>query len=332
MAKLRDVAIKTGFTVSTVSKALNRSEEISPKTAQKIMVAAKELGYTPKRASGWTAKTIGVILPEVQSLYHAGLLQRLGEEIEKYDYVMLTMFTSSFTGSVEPYMERMRQYKPDGLIIYCTHFFTENEYRIINNSGIPTIMLNESNSSFAIDSISIQTEMGVRLAVEHLIQLGHRKIGYIGEYNSDVRYQMFCKILEKNGIKVNPHYILQTSKRFEEGGYELAKELLKRKELPTGIVASYDQIALGAMRAFQEQGVKIPEDISIVGFDNIIMDDYSSIPLTSVTSPVEQMGITAVKILMDAIRNPETHVVQNVFLQSRLVIRKSTCLVEKNED
>ena len=131
--------------------------------------------------------------------------------------------------------------------------------------------------------------------------------------------------MKKNRLEMNPQFVKRTGTRFEEGGYELAVELMKEEKLPTAVVVCYDQVAFGVMRAFQEKGVRIPEDISVVGFDNIIMDDYCSVPLTSVVNPVEQLGVTAIKILLDAVENGGEHIVQNVSLQSRLVVRNSTC-------
>ena len=163
------------------------------------------------------------------------------------------------------------------------------------------------------------------MAVDHLVELGHTKIGYIGERASDIRYHAICKCLRQRGIEIIPAFMKRGVERFEQGGYMRTLELLKEKELPTAIFASYDQIAFGAIRAFQEHGIRVPEDISIIGFDNIVMDNYHPVKLSSITNPVDQMGITAVKILLDAIKHPRSHVVQNVALQSRLVIRKSTC-------
>jgi DNA-binding LacI/PurR family transcriptional regulator len=219
----------------------------------------------------------------------------------------------------------MLQYNLDGLVVSCDRTLAESTCRMLVDNQIPALLLTESDMRYPLDSIAIKTELSVRLAVEHLIQLGHRKIGYLGEHNSDVRYQAFCEILKQNNIELNPNFVKRTEMRFEEGGYQVGCELMRERELPTAVVTSYDQIAFGAMRAFRERGIRIPEDMSIVGFDNIVMDEYYPVPLTSVTNPVEQMGITAVKILLDAIHKPTTHVVQNVSLQSRLVIRDSTC-------
>lgn len=326
MVRLKDIAQVTGLTVSTVSKALNHSREISAETSAKVMEAARSLGYISKREMRKDSKTIGVILPEVESHYYALLMQILSREIESRGYEMITMLTSSFSSDPGPYIGKMSQYGLAGMILCCGFSFSEEAYQLLLQTGIPTLLLNEGDRMLPmIDSIYISVKYGVNLAVEHLLELGHRKIGYLGEYFSDERYQFFCESMKRYHLEVNPDFIRRTKTRFEEGGYELACELLREKELPTAIVVCYDQVAFGAMRAFREYGVRIPEDISIVSFDNIAMDEYYPIPLTSVVNPVGQMGITAVKILLDAVTKGKEHVVQNVSLQSRLIIRNSTC-------
>ena len=325
MIKLKDIAEQTGLTVSTVSKALHDSQEISQATVDLVQEAARSLGYIPRRSRKKSQKSIGVILPEVRSHYYAELMHALSRAIENYGYSMISMLTTQYSASVMPCVKKLCQYNLDGLVVCCDSAFSDDTYQVIQDSGIPALLLTEVDLPYPLDSIYIKTETGVRLALEHLLQLGHTRIGYLGEYHSDVRYYALCGLLEQNHIPVISKFMKRGVERFEEGGYLRALELLEEAELPTAIVASYDQIAYGAMQAFREHGISIPEDISILGFDNIVMDDYYPTPLTSVTNPVEQMGITAIKILMDAIKHPNTHVVQNVALQSKLIARNSTC-------
>ena len=133
------------------------------------------------------------------------------------------------------------------------------------------------------------------------------------------------EILKQNDLEVNPAFFKQGRERFEEGGYLRALELLQEPELPTAVLTSYDQVAYGATRAFLEYGLRVPEDISIIGFDSVSQGAHYPVPLTSISNPVGQMGIIAVKILMDAINSPQNHVVQNIAIQGRLVVRASTC-------
>lgn len=325
MVRLKDIAEKTGLTVSAVSKALNCSPEIGKASADLVRETARLMGYAPRKGKPRSKKTIGVILPEVRSHYYAELMHSLSREIEQRGYSMISMLTTQYSASVTPYVKKLCQHHLDGMLVSCDNAFSDEAYQILLDSRIPTLLLTEVDLPYLMDSIYIKAETGVRLALDHLIQLGHTRIGYLGEYNSDTRFHAFCNILEQNHIPVIPGFMKRGKERFEEGGYLRAMELLEERELPTAILASYDQIAYGAMRAFRERNISIPEDISIVGFDNIVMDSYYPIPLTSVTNPVEQMGITAVKILLDAIHHPNSHVVQNVALQSRLVVRSSTC-------
>ena len=325
MVKLRDIAEATGLTVSTVSKALNHSAEISKATTDLVWEKALEMGYAVKKPANPVQRTIGVIIPEVRSNYYAELMHSLANAIEKNGFTMITMMSTEYSASVKPAIERITQFKLDGLFVCCDVAFSDDSYEAIKNAGMPTLLLTEVDLPYMVDSIFIKGETGIEMAVDHLVELGHTKIGYIGEKASDIRYHAMCKCFRQRGIEIVPAFMKRGEERFELGGYLRALELLKEKELPTAIFASYDQIAFGAIRAFQEHGIRVPEDISIIGFDNIVMDNYHPVKLTSITNPVEQMGITAVKILMDAIKHPRSHVVQNVALQSRLVVRKSTC-------
>lgn len=323
MVRLKDIAEELGLTVSTVSKALNHSREISQETSELVRKKAREMGYSVKRSPRRAERTIGVILPEVDSQYYARLMNALNQKIHDCGFKMISMLTSEYAADVMPAVDHLSKYDPDGMIICCGTTLSESVYQGILEHGIPSLLINDSSVSVPIDSICFEPEQGMILALEYLLHMGHSQIGYLGEYNSDPRYDAFCKFMKQNGIGVENRFIKRGAVRFEEGGYQLGLDFLNEKELPTAIVAGYDQMAIGAMKAFRDHGIIVPRDISIIGFDNIVMDDYLLVPLTSVTNPSEQMGITAVKILLNAIRNPKTHVVQNVTLQSRLIERES---------
>jgi len=324
MVTLNDIAIKTGYTISTVSKALNHSAEISSQTSKIIWNAARDMGYIAKKSTKRTERTIGVILPEVDSQYYTRLMNALNRKIIDSGYKMVTVLTSEYSARISPAVDQLSTYAPDGMIVCCGDSVSDEEYHNILDKQIPAMIINELSTSVPIDSICIEPGRSMRLAIDHLIELGHKKIGYIGEFSSDSRYRRFLEQMDQHDLNVDDRFVKRGSVRFEQGGYELAKELVAEKELPTAIVACYDQVAIGAMKLFLEKGIRIPEDIAILGFDNIIMDEYMPVALTSITNPVENMGATAVRVLIDAIRNPKTHEVQNITLQSRLIIRSST--------
>jgi len=328
VVKLKDIARETGLTISTVSKALNNSREISEATTERVLETAIRMGYRTKQTEDRRdMKLIGAILPEIRSHSYADLLHTLTTEVDRWGYTLITMITNSFVDDITPYIERMLAMNVSGLFINGVIGLPRRNQKLLQERGMPTLLMKsvEMEELLGIDSISINDSSGMKLAVEHLVELGHTKIGYLGEYLSYMRHDTMCQALTQYGLEVNPAFIKQGSERFEEGGYLRALELLQEPELPTAVLTSYDQMAYGALRAFLEHGLRVPEDISVIGYDNVMAGAYYPVPLTSTSNPVEQMGITAVRILMDAIQNPATHMVQNVAIQSKLVIRDSTC-------
>ncbi len=329
MVKLRDIALKTGLNVSTVSRALRDSSDISPDTCKLVKKVARELGYRFRIEDKSRSKTIGVILPEVSSHYYAELAHSLSTEIRKQGYNMFVVLSGFASEAVDEAFELLAQQDVCGILI-CYFFDTDAvrgngwfSERLIK-SEIPVVLLSEINSAVPIDMIYVDSDGCMQLAVEHLISLGHEKIGYIGEYTSDSRFRALVDYMEQKALTLKPEFVKRGAERFEIGGYLRTKELLAEKQLPSAIIACYDQVAIGVMKALNEAGLRVPEDISVIGVDNIVMNDYLPVKLTSITNPVGQMGIVAVKLLMDSLNNREDHVVQNVALQSKLIIRDST--------
>ena len=323
MVKLKDIARETGLTISTVSKALNRSPEISAMTTELVWEKAKEMGYFSRRVVDRRTKLVGVLLPEVRSHYYAEMMHALSRELQREGYTMATILTNQYDEDVQPYLASLPQYDMDGLIVCCDHGFTAENYRALAMGPVPAVLIAGGSSPCILDTVRLDGIM--REEVEHLVALGHRKIGYLGEDNTEWQYHSLRTLMSEYGLQIVPGWLKQGRERFEEGGYLRAKELLQEPELPTAVIAAYDQIAYGAMRAFAEHGIRVPEDISLVGNSSALPDESCPMSLTTVMKPVAQMSVTAVRILKDAMENPKTHIIQNVALQSKLVVRKSTC-------
>jgi LacI family transcriptional regulator len=280
-----------------------------------------ELGYAPRRAQ---TSTVGVLLPEVRSQYYAELMHILEDGLREEGYASLCMLTGFTRDRVERAFDALIRQNVSGIIVSEAAYDRTSPGLYTQKRNVPVVILSELDSEVPIDSIYIDQQKIMNLAVEHLFSLGHIKIGYVGERLSDVRYRAFVKALDQNGLKLDMSHIKIGAERFELGGYLRAKELLQESSLPTAVIGSYDQVAIGAIKAFAEAGLKVPKHMSVMGVDNIVMDDYMATGLTSITNPVGQMGIVAVKLLKDIIKDPASHVVQHVALQSKLVIRDST--------
>ncbi|MEG1525635.1 MAG: LacI family DNA-binding transcriptional regulator [Clostridia bacterium] len=329
MVKLRDIAEKTGLNTSTVSRALRDAPDIKPATVKLVKRTAVQLGYR-MRPTDSTCKSVGLIVPEVGSHYYSEMVGTVEHELRKRGYQMIMGIGGFEVNSILEAFDHMLQHDVCGLIVNdCFSLDAEDDIQKhdrIAHSVLPLVLISENKVTLPVDTICIDSTISMRLALKHLMELGHTEIGYIGEFASDVRYRAYCDFLQEKNFPLRPEHIKRGKERFELGGYLRAKELLREESEPkvTAVVACYDQVALGALSAFSEEGIRVPEDISVVGFDNIIMNDYLPIQLTSINNPTEQLSAVAVRLLMDNIGNPESHVVQNVSLQSRLVIRDST--------
>ncbi len=336
MVKLRDIALKTGMNVSTISRALRDSPDISEETCQLVKQAARDLGYRYRRLEVCRNPVVGVILPEVSSHYYAGLAHSLTGELRKQGYGVFIVLSGFSSKSIDEAYDLLVQQDVCGILI-CGLAETDtggmNEWLSdkLVRSEIPVVLLSEVDTAMPIDTIYVDARSCMLIAVEHLMSLGHTEIGYIGEHTSDMRFRILCDILAHKGMVVRPEFVKIGSDRFELGGYLRMRELLQETTLPTAIVACYDQVAIGAMKALNDKGLCVPKDISIIGIDNIVMDDYLPIRLTSITNPVGQMGVVAVKLLIDNIHNKSDHVVQNVALKSKLVERNSTSIPRQNQ-
>jgi len=324
-ATLRDISKRTGVSLSTVSKALRGSPEVSTETIELVKKVALELRYQCKNTNWRTSRVIGVILPEVSSHYFAELCHSIGEQLEKRRYSMLLMLGGFTAEGISQAYQRMLQQNISGIIISVLKY-TVPEIRLdISESSIPTVLFSEGGiSSTELDNVYINCNGGIQLAVNHLQELGHKKIGYIGDVESTVRMDALSEVLRERGLPLETSFMKLGSERFELGGYLRMRELLAEEKRPTAVIAGYDQVAFGAMRAIAEAGLRVPEDISILGIDNVVLDEYMPITITSIMNPTSQVGVIAVKLLLDKIQSTEDHIVQNVALQCKLVERSST--------
>jgi len=190
--------------------------------------------------------------------------------------------------------------------------------------SIPIVFASDGKSSPHFDYIETDNYTSVEMALDHLIALGHTRIGYVGEMLSNVRRIAFEIVLEKRGIEVDPKLIKVGYSRYEQGGFEQMNALLDEAQTPTAVLASYDHIAVGAMRAAHLRGLRVPDDLSIVGIDSIQLSAFLTPPLTTVSHPVNDMGAIATDLLFEKIENPENKLIQHVTLQPSLLVREST--------
>lgn len=333
MSKLKDIAKMTGLSVSTVSRALHDSFEIGEETKLAVAKAASLVGYRAKKDT--ISKTIGLIVPDIQCNYYSEMVVQLQKQFEKKGYYLIMAISGFSIFGIVSAMEKLITQDICGIIVTdCYSLESEREFeehQKILKCPIPIIRISQNDYFLAVDTIKLDEHYGTKLLVDYLYSLGHRKIGYIGEYVSDLRYHHFRKIMDDMGLDVDEKYIKRGKERAELGGYlrtlEFVNEVNNDINPATAVIVGYDQVAIGVYNALSEKGISVPQAVSVVSYDDMILNNYLPVPLTSISFPTEELCKLTAKILLNNINNPLEHVIQNVSLQPTIMVRESAAKV-----
>ncbi|NBK93883.1 LacI family transcriptional regulator [bacterium 1XD21-13] len=330
MTTLKDIAKKAGVNVSTVSRALNNSKEISKDTRDLVQKIAKELDYEPNYSArvlvGKKTKTIGVIVPEVSSNYFATMIDTIENGLQDKGYSLLIGLSHHKLENELYNLKVFWNRKVDGILIAGSMNDKINPLLdLIKNDGIPVVLIHSFINHQNYDYVAIDDVYGLSKLVSFLKEQGHQSLGYIAsELASRFRIRALKQIIKENGMELKTKYIKIGEEANELCGYKYMNEILKERVIPTAIIAAYDYIAIGAMRALYENGFRIPEDISIVGYDNIRESKYLRCPLTTISPPIEKMVNICLEIMFDKIMNKPSEDIHHIFLKPDLIVRSST--------
>lgn len=328
---LNDIAVLAGVSVSTVSRVLNNKASeyrISPDTEQVILEAARKLKYRPNQiARGLRlskTNTLGVVAPDVSNPFFAYIIKRVQNIAHNLGYSIVVCNTDENLDQEIEHVNVLYRNRVDGLIAMPVgqefRHFTEWVER-----GRPVVLLDRCPDSVLTNKVVVDNYTGSYEAVEHLVHFGHERIAFIqglpGTYTNTERLRGYRRALSDHGISVHEDLIVGGDFR-EENGYLETKLLLTMAERPTAIFATSDLITLGSLKAIHEEALRIPEDISIVMFDDFDFAPYLKCPITAVRQPKELMGEMAVKLLVDELKG-ESKGGKRVVLKSQLIIRDS---------
>lgn len=329
MANLEDIAREANVSASTVSRVLNSKASFNEETRRRVMEAAEKLQYH-KRAYTTVASriqnTAGVIIPDMTSDYYARLLHILCEKFRQKSFSVLSAITNFNPDETVHAVKQMSQIRVSCLLIVMddTEVISRKLIDAVRLSSIPTMFITSKYiSSLDVDCLFVDEERGNTMAVEHLLHRGYRNIGFIGEYNTRNRCDFFLKVMKQYDISVNPAFVRIGQNRGEEGGYLRMREILSQMTLPDAIYASYDQMAIGAIHAISESGLRVPGDIAVIGFDDIPTARYVAGGITTIGTPFDDMAAIAVRILMHRISQPFGQP-QQVAIKPTLIVRATT--------
>jgi LacI family transcriptional regulator len=328
--RLRDIAVKAGVSVNTVSRALRNKPDVSEKTRAMIFHLAQELGYVllPQMASTDKILTIGVLVQDILNPYYAKIVQGIEDVLWQERAKFLFGCSYRQESKERDIFSFFCQQQVDGLLIGSV---VNPEYLVtqLQSMTIPVTALSQRFEECQVDYVVNDNYSGAILVMEHLLKLGHTRIAHISgldtQTSAQERLRGYQDALTRAGI-ADDNRLLRTSDNTIESGYYLAKDLLQSVEDLTAMFAYNDLVALGAFRAIREANLQVPADISLVGYDDITIAEFFEVPLTTVRQPMQEIGRKAAEVLLEKIRSGRDHEVQRIVLKPRLTIRSSTSI------
>jgi DNA-binding LacI/PurR family transcriptional regulator len=331
MISLKEIAKVAGVDVSTVSRALSDSPRVRLETKEKIKKLAEEYNYIPDDiARGLVGKktlTVGIIIPEFINTFYAEIIEGMESVLSSDGYTMLFGKTGFQSKNEMRYLDTFMRKRVDG-IIACSVSKEFLNHTVKQQKNIPIVLVDAYNCSADFDSVSIDNAYGVQCVVEHLLQLGHKQFGFIGDrIVTSERLLTYNRILKQYGVPVREEYISIGDERYERGGYLRMQELLNLKVKPTAVFAVTDNMAIGAVHAVKEAKLRVPEDISIVGFDDIMVSSYLEIPLTTVLQPKFEMGRISAGLILDRMNDANNKFKQQIVIKPELIVRNTTTIL-----
>lgn len=324
---IHDVAKKVGVSTTTVSKVFNNTGRISESTKQKILQAIDELNYRPSvmatALKGKLTSTIGLLIPDLANPFFAELSRRIEDRGHELGYNLFICSTDYDPDKEKEYISLFKNKGVDGII--CASGCEDHSSIVqLLEENFPIGVVARNYDSLEIDTVTTDDFMGGYKATSYLIELGHKDIAIIAKnvQSNRVRIDGYLKAMEENGLKPRTDFEFTTAMSTENGRI-IAHKYLKSSQPPTAIFALNDLLAVGAMQAAAECGLRIPEDISIIGFDNSFVASIVIPPLTSVSQPTQTLGKEIVD-LIDARIKEENKEKTRILLSPKLIIRKTT--------
>ena len=325
---VREISRKTGFSPATVSNALNRKRGVNKETAAAIFRAARELGYD--RSNHIThvnfvqARKTGEILDE--GTFHMGVIKGLEREAREHDLSII--FTNMELSDRQTAARKAREIVNDAssAVVLLGTEMAEEDYDLFRDAKVPFVVVDGWSDHLFFESIVTSNENSALRAVSYLIKMGHREIGYIaGTYrikNFPLRERGYRRAMREANLPVNPDFRVEVGTTVNAAYEAMSAWLATNPVLPTAFFAENDIMAFGCMRAMTERGIKIPEDVSMLGFDDLSFASISNPPLTTMRVPNGEMGELAVKTIVDRMRSPRDYT-SVVHLSTTFVERQS---------
>jgi LacI family transcriptional regulator len=334
MARLtiRDVAERAGVSLGTVSNVLNRSELVAEETRVRVQAAIDELGFVRNNAArqlrGIKSPSIALVVLDFDNPFFTEVARGVEHAAAAAEHLVILASSGSDPAREDRALRLLEEQRVAGILISPASRTASPRLREIRGHGTPIVLLDRHRSRRDQCSAAADDTSGGRQVAQHLLALGHEHIGLLNGPSSlkpcVERRDGFVEVLDKAGVQLDAAHDLVAETMTIEAGEEAAAGLLGRPGGPTALFCGNDLLAIGAERAALARGVRIPEDLAIVGYDDIRFAETSLVPLTSVRNPAYELGFEAARLLIDEATNGSGHRHERLLFEPELIVRQST--------
>jgi len=328
MTTIADVARYAGVSVATVSHVMNRTRHVEPETAERVRAAIAALHYSPNSLArslrrGET-KTIGLLLPDNSNPFFASVARQIEDAGFVAGYTVILCNSDGSAEKEERYLSVLMAKQIDGLIFAGS----SDHARVFSqlSAAVPAVLLDREIHSVNVDTVLVDHDHGGYLAGRHLVGLGHSKIGVIGgprdSSSSPARLRGFVRALGEAGVELPADAVVDSDYHFAGGRLAMERLLTQVPDI-TAVFACNDLMAMGAITALRSRGLRVPDDISMIGFDDIPYAVTTWPPLTTIAQPVEKIGTRAVSLLLERVAEPAAHSRREVLMP--VLVERESC-------
>ncbi|HTI36880.1 MAG TPA: LacI family DNA-binding transcriptional regulator [Vicinamibacterales bacterium] len=329
------IARRARVSTATVSRTLNQNGVVRPETARRVWRAAAALNYFPNSharalVSG-RSRLVGLIVSDITNPFFPELVRQFESLTLQRQYDLILTSTDYQTERMSTCLRRMLERKVDGVAL-MTSEMDEGLIDELSRRGVPLVFMDVGQVGARMSHVVMEYADGIRQAVDHVVDLGHRRVGFISGpldlHSARSRRNAFVERLRHHSIAVDTQFVREGT-HTAEGGQQAMDALLRGRRRPTAVICSNDWTAIGALHAIDAAGLRVPEDLSLVGFDDTPIASYTRPPLTTVRMSAADIGTTACQALFDLIDH-EDHKGARLRIRTTLVVRGSTARIQKS--
>ncbi len=324
---IKHVAEHANVSTTTVSHVLNRTRFVSKKSTAAVMAAVESLNYAPSAIARSLkmqhTKSIGMLITTTLNPYYAEVVKAVEKRCYQLGYTLVLCNTDGQRDKTESYLKMLQEKRTDGIILMCAEY-SQSAFQSLPTT-LPVVVMDWGPTNSTLDKIQDNSLLGGALATQFLIDNNHHNIGFIGGPSqmatAQNRLQGFEKTMQQASIEINRDWVIHSN--FEaDGGRQAMKQLIAQDNKPSAIFVANDLMALGVISEAQQQGISIPGELSIIGYDNINFSEFFNPPLTTINQPKTDLANRAVDTLIDRLNNPRING-KTILVEPHLVVRAS---------